>query len=266
MGVLQEFERRLEGAVEGFFARAFRSGIQPVELAKAIQRYAQDRQTVTAEGVVVPNVYRVSVSGRDHERLSGFGASLPHELAEVVVRTAAERNWSLRGPAKVRIEVDDELRLGRYRLKGRIEDVSSAGAEPRAHAAASVRNLGPPRAAADVAAPPRERFDHTQVVSSPSTSAPQLVLRKGGADPGRAMPLTGNRVVVGRQQTCHFVIDDTTVSREHAAFVKRGVTWWVVDLGSTNGTLVNGVQAAEQPVTFGDRVELGEAVVEFVEA
>jgi hypothetical protein len=80
--------------VEGFFSRAFRSGIQPIELAKAVQRYAEDNQHVTADGVVVPNVYRITVGPKDHERLEGFGASLPRELAEVVVRTAAERGGS----------------------------------------------------------------------------------------------------------------------------------------------------------------------------
>jgi hypothetical protein len=94
MGVLQDFERRLEGAVEGFFARALRSGLQPIELAKAVQRYAEDHQHVTADGVVVPNVYRVQVSEKDHERLSTFGESLPRELGEVVVNTAADRGWT----------------------------------------------------------------------------------------------------------------------------------------------------------------------------
>ena len=263
MGVLQEFERRLEGAVEGFFARAFRSGIQPIELAKAVQRYANDRQSVTADGVVVPNVYRVSVSEKDQERLSGFGSSLPRELGEVVIRTAAERNWILRGPVKVRIEVDENLRLGRYRLTGRIEDVSSV-APPPAQVSVSAGSSGISRTRADSTAS-RPAFDRTQVVSAPMAT-PKLVVRKGGNDAGRAFPLTGHRVVVGRQQGAHLVIQDTTVSREHAAFVKRGLTWWVVDLGSTNGTLVNGVQAAEHPVAPGDRIELGEAVVEFVEA
>ncbi|MFP4635253.1 MAG: FHA domain-containing protein [Nitriliruptoraceae bacterium] len=56
------------------------------------------------------------------------------------------------------------------------------------------------------------------------------------------------------------------MSREHAAFVRRGEAWWVVDLGSTNGTRVNGRQAAEHPIGPGDRIELGDAVVELVGA
>lgn len=266
MGVLQDFERRLEGAVEGFFARAFRSGVQPIELAKAVQRYAEDSQHVTADGVVVPNVYRLSVSARDHERLAGFGRSLPRELAEVVVRTAAERGWSLRGPVKVRIDVDDEVRFGRYALTGRVEVVDEAALPSRdERVGAGPTNLGaspaPARERSREARPPLER---TQVV--PTTPAPGLQLvASSGDDAGSSAPVSGSRVTIGRLASCHLTLSDSTVSREHAALVRRGDRWWVVDLGSTNGTRVNGVQAAEQPVAPGDRIELGDAVVELVE-
>jgi hypothetical protein len=252
MGVLQGFERRLEGAVEGFFARAFRSGIQPIELAKAVQRYAEDNQHVTASGVVVPNVFRLSVSPKDHGRLAGFGESLPRELAEVVVRTAAERGWTLKGPVKVRIDVDEDVRYGRYELVGRVEAVEGRPApssQPAAEARAPVDD--------------RPAFDRTQVVPSMPTAELHLVVRTGPSA-GNRVPVTGSRLTIGRQSTCHVHVQDTTVSREHAAVVRRGGTWWVVDLGSTNGTKVNGVRAAEQPLTPGDRIELGDAVVELV--
>ncbi|MFA9443960.1 FhaA domain-containing protein [Egicoccus sp. AB-alg6-2] len=259
MGVLQDFERRLEGAVEGFFARAFRSGLQPVELAKALQRYAEDNQHVTADGVVVPNVYRIHVSERDHDRLSSFGASLPRELAEVVVRTSADRGWSLRGPVKVRIEVDDDVRFGMYDLAGRVEVVDpSAPSGARLRGGSRAPATRPPSANAPAG------LDQTQVV--PPVPRATLHLRlANGPNKGATFPLTGQRLTLGRMTNCSVTLDDTTVSREHAALVRRGETWWVVDLNSTNGTSVNGVQAAEQPVAVGDRVELGDAVVELVE-
>jgi hypothetical protein len=274
MGVLQEFERRLEGAVEGFFSRAFRSGIQPIELAKAVQRYAGDNQHVTADGVVVPNVYRITVGPKDHERLEGFGASLPRELAEVVVRTAAERGWHLRGPAKARIVVDDDVKLGRFRLTGRIEavDPPAAAAGPATPSPRSATPphapLGPPPAAA---VPPREAqpqarsgFDQTQVVAGPGAAGLQLVVRRAQGSIGSTLPLQGSRLTAGRLDRCDLTITDSTVSREHAAFVRRGERWWVVDLGSTNGTRVNGRRAAEHPITPGDQVELGDALLELV--
>lgn len=287
MGVLQEFERRLEGAVEGFFARAFRSGIQPIELAKAVQRYAEDHQHVTADGVVVPNVYRLTVGPKDHDRLEGFGASLPRELAEVLVSTAAERGWILRGPAKARIVVDDAVKLGRFRITGRIEVVegpSAASGASRASApspagratspapeGAAPRQLGPQEQPYPAAAPPvtpaasaATGFDHTQVVAAAPGAGLHLVVRRAQASNGASVPVQGSRLTAGRLERCDLTIQDSTVSREHAAFVRRGDRWWVVDLGSTNGTRVNGRRAAEHPLEPGDQVELGDALVELV--
>ena len=254
MGVLQDFERRLEGAVEGFFARAFRSGLQPVELAKALQRYAADNQHVTADGVVVPNVYRVQVSPKDHERMSTFGQTLPRELAEVLVRTAADRGWWLRGPVKVRIEVDDAVQYGRYTITGRVEVVEGARSGQRRDAPAS----RPPAAGGEGG-----RIDRTQVVGA--TAPPRLHLRvRAGGEVGATVPVSGERMTLGRHSGCDVTLKDTTVSREHAALVRRADGWWAVDLGSTNGTAVNGARAAEQRVRIGDRIELGDAVVEMV--
>lgn len=256
MGVLQEFERRLEGAVEGLFSRAFRSGIQPIELAKAVQRYAEDNQHITADGIVVPNVYRITVGPKDHERLEGFGASLPRELAEVVVRTAAERGWMLRGPAKARLVVADDVKLGRFRLTARVEAVDHPSPTPAA---------GPSHATPDTG-PAGNGFDRTQVVAGPSVARLQLVVRQAQGSIGSTLELQGSRLTAGRLDRCDLTITDSTVSREHAAFVRRGDRWWVVDLGSTNGTKVNGRQAAEHPIDPGDRVELGDAVLELVGA
>jgi hypothetical protein len=265
MGVLQDFERRLEGVVEGFFARAFRSGIQPIELAKALQRYGEQNQHVTADGIVVPNVYRLTVGPKDHDRLAGFGRSLPRELAEVVVRTAAERGWTLLGPVKVRIDVDDEVRYGRFTLAGRVESVDPEPRTPKPRRPAAPR-ADPPRGG-DVERSPatdtRQPFDRTQVVPSVATSSLELVVASG-QETGTRVPVTGSRVTVGRLATCALTLTDGTVSREHAALVRRGEGWWVVDLGSTNGTRVNGVRAAEQPVAPGDRIELGDIALDLV--
>jgi len=288
MGVLQEFERRLEGAVEGFFARAFRSGIQPIELAKAVQRYAEGHQHVTADGVVVPNVYRLTVGPKDHDRLEAFGASLPRELAEVLVSTAAERGWVLRGPAKARIVVDDAVKIGRFRITGRIEVVEGPSAASRASPvpapAPAVRTPSPPpgggvsrsfgapprpsptpaQPASPAASPAATGFDHTQVVAAAPGAGLHLVVRRAEGSNGVSVPVEGSRLTAGRLERCDLTIQDSTVSREHAAFVRRGERWWVVDLGSTNGTRVNGRRAAEHPLEPGDQVELGDALVEFV--
>lgn len=80
---------------------------------------------------------------------------------------------------------------------------------------------------------------------------------------GEQLALRAGRHTIGRLPDCDLHLDDSTVSREHAAVVRRGDRWWVLDLGSTNGTRVNGRTAAEQPLDDGDSIELGDVVVTF---
>lgn len=239
MGVLNDFERRLEGAVEGFFARAFRSHLQPVELAKALQRYAEDTQHVTEDGVVIPNVYRFRLNARDVERLSTFGDQLRRELAEVVVRTADERDWQLRGPALVRIESGEDITYGTYELAGRVEDVNAETTGAVTSAPAAQRQSARPAASVRIVR---------------------------GGQPGAEIALTGTRLVAGRRPDCDIPLEEATVSRRHAAFVRRGEDWWVVDLESTNGTRINGETTGERVIHPGDRIQLGEAILEMVAA
>jgi hypothetical protein len=237
MGVLNDFERRLEGAVEGFFARAFRSGLQPIELARAVRRYAADNRHVTEGGVVVPNVYRFRLNPKDMERLQTYGERLREELGEVVVGTAEENGWQLLGPGLVRVEPSEAVGYGTYELAGRVESVDPA-------ATGAISEVPQPREPA------------------PSRTAVRIVR---GGDAGAEIRLRGGRVVAGRSPDCGVTLDDPTVSRQHAAFVRRGGDWWVVDLDSTNGTRVNGDGTAERRLHRGDRVQLGDAVLELME-
>ena len=157
--------------------------------------------------------------------------------------------------------MDDEVRLGRFRLTGRVEAVEPQGGQGRLRGGSRAQ---PPQPASAPPANDAPGFERTQVITSAPRADLHLVVQTGPSKGARA-PVTGQRITVGRRSDCTLALDDSTVSREHAAFVKRGDTWWVVDLGSTNGTRVNGVQAAEQPVGPGDRVEFGDAVVELVE-
>jgi hypothetical protein len=250
LGVLQDFERHLEGAVEGFFARAFKSGLQPVELAKALQRYGHDNRYVAEDGVVVPNTFRITISPKDAERLSSYGDELARELAGVVERTAAEEDWLLRGPARVQVVAGDSVRPGRFELTGRVE----AGPRPRPQA--PTPTPAPVAPAANSPAPADSSA--TTVLAGTSSSQPTLI----GPD-GQTLALTTARHTVGRLPDSDLHLDDTTVSRQHAAVVRRGDRWWVLDLGSTNGTRVNGITAAEQPLSDGDEIEFGEVLVTF---
>ena len=244
MGILRDFEKRLEGAVEGFFARTFRSGLQPIELAKAVQRYAGNYQQVGVDGVFVPNVYRFDLSSEDHERFSGFEDSLKAELAGVVKRTAADRGWRLQGPVRIELRDSEAVTVGTYELRGKVEAAAAAA-------------VSAPSAAAAVAAPPRPRAEDpakTSVMPRTSpTGAAALVLDGGG---GRRLPLVDD-ATVGRLPECDVSLDDPSVSRRHARIRNVGGAWTIEDLGSTNGVKVNGSRVGESGLADGDRLQLG---------
>ena len=250
MGILRDFQDELGDDPEPLLRRTLRSGVRPKELAEAVQQYLRDHQEVSDDGVVVPNVLRITLGTRDHERLARYGIVLPRALGTVAVETSAEHGWLLVGPVKVRLDRDELVRPGTYRLVGRVEAVDGWTAAP-----------APVAPAADGTSE-----DAESAGPRPGDGPRDLVLTvRTGVDGGARLVLDGGRVTAGRGAGCDLVVRDTTVSREHAAFVLRGDTWWVLDLGSTNGTRVNGLRAAEQPVAVGDRVELGDVVVELVE-
>lgn len=269
MSILKHFSSELGDDPDPWFRRVLRGGVRPIELAEALQNYLEGSPNVTDDGVLVPNVFLLSLGTADHARLARYGVTLPRALGTVVVETADVRGWILTGPVKVRIDRDELISTGAYRLTGRIEAVEgwTSAAAPRSSAPEAlgtrtgvlvvptvniVTDTGGAGDASDGGTDPRGPFDPALTVLT-------------GVDVGAQLVLDGSRVTAGRGTGCDLMIRDTTVSREHAAFVQRGDTWWVIDLGSTNGTRVNGLRAAEHPLSIGDRIELGDVVVELVE-
>lgn len=245
MSILRDFEKRLEGAVEGFFARAFRSGLQPVELAKAVQRYANSYQQVGVEGVIVPNVYRFVLAEENLNRFGGYTTALQRELADVAARTAEERGWVLVGPVRIEFQRGDHIRVGTYELRGKIE-------------AAEARRPQPPAPQRPEPAPePVQPYDPayggaTTVLPARSSSAVIHVL--GGQTP----PVRIHReATLGRLPECDVTLTDPSVSRRHARVAEEGGVWRITDLGSTNGVKVNGERVATAELAHGDRIELG---------
>lgn len=242
MSILRDFERRLEGAVEGFFARAFRSGLQPVELAKAVQRYAANYQQVGIEGVFVPNVYRFTLSPDDVERFSGFSESLAIQLADVVHRTAEDRGWQTKGPVRIEIEAAPHVLVGTYELRGKVEAVPAAVAAVTAAAAATAEPAPADRGSASAYLPGQSVTGSLRIIA--------------GGEIGARFSLEGV-TVIGRLPECDVTLNDASVSRKHARITRQGDRWMVEDLGSTNGMRVNGAQVGQSQLRDGDRLELG---------
>jgi hypothetical protein len=225
VGVLQRFERKLEGLVEGGFARVFRSHVQPVEIAAALQREAGDKRAVVgADRVFVPNSYVVELGPGDAERLLPYDRALTRELAAMVEEHAVEQGWSFAGRVAVTLETVDELDTGVFRVRSKV--VSPEDGLPRR-----------PVAGDDV-----ERRH-------------RLVLRTDTGE--RVVPLEAQATVIGRGGEADLRLSDTGVSRVHAEVRLEGGVATLVDRGSTNGSTVNGRRVSTAALHDGDVVELG---------
>src|SRR5436190_16934982 len=120
MGVLKKFEQRLEGLVNGTFAKVFKSEVQPVEIAGALQRECDNNATIwNRERTVVPNDFIVELSAPDFERLSPYSGQLGDELASMVRDYAKQQRYTFMGPIKVHLERADDLDTGLYRVRSR---------------------------------------------------------------------------------------------------------------------------------------------------
>lgn len=256
MRSLDQFEQRLEGAVDGLFARLMRSRVHPVELAEAVRRYATTHTHVTTNGLTAPNVFRVRVSAKDYAAFAAFGASLARELAAVVAEACAHERYVLLGPVRVRVVRDESLRVGQFRMVGRHEAVAATSANTSAWPLDLAVETA--RETAHASPPAHDDLTVTQVLTQ--TPASMYTLRVIAT--GDTMPLHANRYTIGRANTCDIMLNDASVSREHAAIVRRAERFWVVDLGSLNGTFVNDRQTAEHPLNPGDKLRLGEALID----
>ena len=120
MGVLKRFEQRLEGLVNGTFAKVFKSEVQPVEIAGALQRECDNNATIwNRDRTVVPNDFIVELSTPDFERLSPYSGQLGDELAGMVRDYAKQQRYTFMGPIKVHLEKADDLDTGLYRVRSR---------------------------------------------------------------------------------------------------------------------------------------------------
>ena len=246
MGVLQRFERRLEGLVEGAFAKVFGGVVQPVEVAAALQREAaQNKQIVGPNRVVVPNSYVVEIGSTDAERFGEWQEQLQLELAAMVREHAAEQGWSFVDDVRVGFEQVGELGTGVFRVRSHM----LAAVQARPHTADQY-TADPRRTDGQSARQPYGR-------DTDSLDRPRLVLAATPDSPERVLPLTRASTVLGRGNEADVRLPDTGVSRRHAELQLEGHSVRIADLGSTNGTRVNGRRVDEALLEDGDAVDIG---------
>ncbi|WP_108718654.1 DUF3662 and FHA domain-containing protein [Miniimonas sp. S16] len=225
MGLLDRIEKGVEGAVAGVFAKAFRSEVKPVEIASAVHKEMDDRAAAFRGRTVVPNTFAVELGENDHERIAEWGEdALAQEIQNAAAEHAREQGYSLVGPLDVTFATSPDLATGRFRVHS-----STVRAEGWTDAPAQ-------RPAPEVPEPPR---------------LPVIDID------GRRYLLTAAVTVLGRGSESDIVVDDTGVSRRHLELRRtaRGVV--VTDLGSTNGTFVEGNRITAATLVDGNTVTFG---------
>ena len=222
MGGLQNFERKLEQVISGAFAKAFRSAVQPVEIAAALQRECDNNaQILSRDRRMVPNDFHVELSHTDLDRLAPYDNAMAQDFKEQLEDHAEQQGYKFPGPVRIEFEAAEDLTTGRFRI--------------RSQAQAGVRS----------------NSTHTQVRRA------RALLDVNGTQ----HPLHPPATVVGRGTEADVRINDPGVSRRHIEFMLVGgesdLQVRVRDLGSTNGMLVDGHRVTSTSLRDGAEVKIG---------
>ena len=215
MGLLDNFEKGLERAVNGAFAKTFKSGLQPIEITSALRRELDTKAAVLArDRVLVPNTFRVLLAPNDYERMTAIGPSLIDELTSLVQRHAAAQHYSFAGGISITLERTDRQTEGTV-------DIDSGNAQGV--------------------------VEWTPVVDVN----------------GKRHPITRSRTVIGRGHDADITVDDTSISRKHVEILWDGTRAQVNDLGSTNGSLLNGQKVSKALLPPDSVIDIGRTHIVF---
>jgi Protein of unknown function (DUF3662)/FHA domain len=215
LGLLDNFERGLERAVNGAFAKTFKSGLQPVEITSALRRELDTKAAVVSrDRILVPNKFTVRLAPSDFDRMTKLGDALIDELTELVQRHATAQHYSFAGGISIALEASTTLRDGMI-------DVDSVN------------------------------------VKGTVAWTPILDIS------GKRYPIVKSRTVIGRGTDADITVDDTSISRKHVEVLWDGTRGQVNDLGSTNGSLLNGVQVSKAPLAPDSVIQIGRTQITF---
>jgi hypothetical protein len=250
--VLRALEHKIEALFEGIFGRAFRTNVQPVELARKLAKEMDDHRTVSVSRVYVPNEYSIYLSPADREQFTTYEENLKGELQEYLAQHARREDYALLTSPQVLFETDADLDLGEFGIATRM-------AQPEGG-----RPDGEPLE--EVAPGATMIYKSSSPVPTQAVSAEELGVEPETAaltfDGGRH-EVKQKRAVLGRSRDCDIQLSDANVSRRHAELRQEGADYWIVDLGSTNGIQVNGKRVKRAKLSSGDSFTLGSTDVVF---
>lgn len=244
MAFLRSIEAKIEGLLEGVFGRAFRTHVQPIELARKLVKEMDDNRSVSVSRVYVPNEYTVYLSSQDRRQFGAYEASLVKELSDYLAEHARREQYALLTPPRVIVTTDDDLAVGEFGIATRIAADETDGSAP--------------------AGLPLDQPAQTMVYRAPAAveaePPPEVVTLSVG---GKTYPASKPATTLGRSRQCDVHVADANVSRRHAEVRREDDGYWIVDLGSTNGTVLNGQPVERAALHDGDLITIGATEIVF---
>ncbi|HEV8248692.1 MAG TPA: DUF3662 and FHA domain-containing protein [Gaiellaceae bacterium] len=245
MTVLRSIEHKLESLFEGLFGRAFRTHVQPVELARKLQKEMDDHKVVSVSRVYVPNEYTVFLAPDDRAQFESYEQALREELQLYLGEHARREDYALLAHPLVSLETDDDLEVGEFGIATRMvqpERAREGAVQGEAGHTMVYRAPVEPQMPAEQAVP-------TEVITL-SWDGQQRTIDK-------------RRTLIGRSKECDVQLADPNASRRHAELRQEGAAYWIIDLDSTNGLEVNGRRLKRAKLEDGDRVTVGSTQIVF---
>jgi len=230
MSIFRDFEKKLENLFEGVFVRAFKSGVQPVEVGKKLVRELETHKAIGVRRIYVPNRYEVGLAPKDYTRFETYQGVLSTELENLLISYIKEKGYVVLDRPRVKLEMTSELKEGEFWIKCHIE-----GEIPPET----------PEQLKEQAPPPEVRL------------GPAVLELQDSGDVAPVFELGEESVQLGRISNNDIVLPDPNVSRVHARISKRGDSYWISDLQSTNGTWVNEQRVMEARLDEDDVIRLG---------
>ena len=245
--MLRQIEHKIESLFEGIFGRAFRTHVQPVELARKLAKEMDDGKTVSVSKVYVPNEYSVFLSPADREQFDSYEESLVDDLQQYLAEHSRREQYALLSEPRVIFNSDADLTVGEFGIATRMVQQRGGPQVPAREPSATMiyRPSQPPTEAASA----QELGVEREVVSLTAD--------------GRKFEITKQRTVIGRSRECEVQIEDPSASRRHAEVRQEGTAYWIVDLDSTNGLEVNGLRVKRAKLGHGDKITIGSTDIVF---
>jgi hypothetical protein len=235
VGLLKNFEKKLEQAIEGMFSKAFKSRVQPIEIAKKLGKAMDEGRTLGPQRTYAPNEYTVYLSTADLRELYSIREVMAEEMAEYLKERAKREGYTLVGPIKIEFYPREDLTRGQIETETKI--VAKEG-----------------------------EVEETQAIELEEAESEGLAFAPAclySFDEHNTFYLSKPVVNIGRADNNDIVLKNKSVSRSHAQIYRRGKRFYIRDLESTNGTYVNGKLVREKALKPGDIITLGEAKLEF---